>query len=79
MVGTDNPHAVLKEVLSLLKKESIASITDIERALGVGRNWLSGFLAALYALDLLKCKGTRTHKLFMIGDYDRIKEYLGEI
>jgi len=79
MVGTDNPHAVLKEILTLLKKESIASITEIERAIGVGRNWLSGFLAALYAMDLLSCKGTRTHKLFMIRDYDKIKEYLGEI
>jgi 2-polyprenyl-3-methyl-5-hydroxy-6-metoxy-1,4-benzoquinol methylase len=78
MVGTDNPHAVLKEILNLLKKESIASITEIERAIGVGRNWLSGFLAALYALDLLHCKGTRTHKLFMIRDYEKIKEYLGE-
>ena len=66
MVGTDNPGLVLEEVRRFLDNSGMASLSDLERGLGITRNWLSGFMAALEALGLVKCKGTRTYKLYML-------------
>ena len=66
MVGTDNPRLVLEGVRRFLNDSGMASLSDLERGLGITRNWLSGFMAALEALGLVKCKGTRTYKLYML-------------
>jgi len=49
-----------------LNDSGMASLSDLERGLGVTRNWLSGFMSALEALGMVKCKGTRTYKLYRL-------------
>ncbi|MBS7646690.1 MAG: hypothetical protein QW566_00120 [Candidatus Jordarchaeales archaeon] len=62
----DNPHETLQQISRLLEKNGLMSLSDLERSIGVSRNWLSGFMAALEAIDLVERKGTRTFKLYMI-------------
>jgi len=66
LVGADNSRLALKEVRRFLNDSGMASLSDLERGLGITRSWLSGFMSALEALGLVKCKGTRTYKLYML-------------
>jgi len=66
MADTDDPEGVLQEIRQFLSKAGMASLSDLERGLGITRNWLSGYMAALEALGMVECKGTRTYKLYML-------------
>ena len=66
MADTDNPGGVLREVKRLLSVNGMASLSGLERSMGISWNWLSGFMAALEALGLVDCKGTRTFKIYML-------------
>jgi len=66
MVNTEDPRGVLEEVRRLLSQNGMASLSDLERSMGVSRNWLSGFMAALEAVGVVSCKGTRTFKIYML-------------
>ena len=66
MVDTNDPKGVLREVRQLLNKTGMASLSELERKLGITRNWLSGFMSALVAMDVVVCKGTKTYKLYML-------------
>jgi len=72
LVGTDNPRLVLEEVRRFLNDSGMVSLSDLERGLGITPNWLSGFMSALEALGLVKCKGTRTYKLYMLVEEKKI-------
>lgn len=58
---------VLREIRRHLERHGMASLSELERSLGVSRNWLSGFMAALEALGVVACKGTRTYKIYMLA------------
>jgi len=66
LVDTADPVGVLKEVRRLLERNGWMSLSDLERSIGVTRNWLSGFMSALEALGVVECRGTRTFKLYAI-------------
>ena len=66
LADTDDPEGVLREVKRLLSANGMASLSELERSTGISRNWLSGFMAALEALGLVECKGTRTFKLYVL-------------
>lgn len=66
MVDTADPAGVLREVRRVIEKNGMASLSELERALGVSRNWLSGFMAALEVLGVVDCRGTKTFKLYMV-------------
>lgn len=74
MVDTADPAGVLREVRRVIEKNGMASLSELERALGVSRNWLSGFMAALEALGVVDCRGTRTFKLYMAKQADRVEK-----
>jgi len=65
-VDTSDPGGVLKEVKRLLERNGWMSLSDLERSIGVTRNWLSGFMSALEALGVVECRGTRTFKLYAV-------------
>lgn len=69
MADTDDPKGVLREARQLLSKSGMASLSELERRLGTTRNWLSGFMSALEALDVVECRGTRTYKLYMLREH----------
>ncbi|MEM2045457.1 MAG: hypothetical protein QXO20_04675 [Candidatus Bathyarchaeia archaeon] len=71
MVDTADPAGVLREVRRVIERSGMASLSELERALGVSRNWLSGFMAALEALGVVECRGTKTYKLYMIKQGDK--------
>jgi len=62
-VETSNPKRVLESVLRLLQ-EKPRSLTQLDRELGISRNWLSGFMAALEACEVVNRHGTRTFKIY---------------
>jgi len=66
MADTNDPEGVLQEIRQFLSKAGMANLSDLERRLGITRNWLSGYMAALEALGMVECKGTRTYKLYML-------------
>jgi len=66
MADTDNPRSVLEEVRRHLSKNGMSSLSELERSIGA-RNWLSGFMAALEALGVVECRGTRTFKIYVLG------------
>jgi len=66
LVDTNDPKGVLREVRQLLNKTGMASLSELERKLGITRNWLSGFMSALVAMDVVVCKDTKTYKLYML-------------
>jgi len=67
-VETSNPKRVLESVLRLLQ-ERPRYLTQLDRELGITRNWLSGFMAALEACDVVNRRGTRTLKIYELkGD-----------
>lgn len=66
MADTGDPVGVLREVRRVIERSGMASLSELERATGVSRNWLSGFMAALEALGVVECRGTRTYKLYMV-------------
>ncbi|MEM3602770.1 MAG: hypothetical protein QXN87_08885 [Candidatus Bathyarchaeia archaeon] len=66
LVDMADPADVLREVRRVIEKNGMASLSELERALGVSRNWLSGFMAALEALGIVDCRGTKTYKLYMV-------------
>jgi DNA-binding HxlR family transcriptional regulator len=45
----------------------MSSLSELERSIGISRNWLSGFMAALEALGAVECRGTRTFKIYVLG------------
>jgi DNA-binding IclR family transcriptional regulator len=59
---------VLGEVRRLLERNGMASLSELEKAIGVSRNRLSGFMAALEALGIFSCKGTRTYRIYMLAE-----------
>ncbi|MEM2493656.1 MAG: hypothetical protein QXE23_08980 [Nitrososphaerota archaeon] len=61
----------MREVRRVIERSGMASLSELERALGVSRNWLSGFMAALEALGVVECRGTKTYKLYMIKQGDK--------
>lgn len=65
MANTADPEGVLREIRRTIEKGGMASLSDLERVLGVSRNWLSGFMAALEALGVVECRGTRTYKIYV--------------
>jgi len=68
----------LRQILRLLDKYGFLSLTDLSRMVSEGsRNWLSGFMAALEALDIVKRRGTATHKIYILTE--RGKRKLEEI
>jgi len=71
LVDTADPAGVLREVRRVIERSGMASLSELERALGVSRNWLSGFMAALEALGVVECRGTKTYKLYMIKQGDK--------
>lgn len=71
MADTADPEGVLREVRRVIERSGMASLSELERALGVSRNWLSGFMAALEALGVVECRGTKTYKLYMIKQGDK--------
>jgi len=66
MADTNDPEGVLQEIRQFLSKAGMASLSDLERGLDITRNWLSGYMSALEALGMVKCKGTRTCTLYML-------------
>jgi len=66
MINTGEPEAVFREVRRFLGDAGMACLSDLERELGITCNWLSGFMSALEALGLVRCRGTRTYKLYML-------------
>jgi len=71
LADTADPEGVLREVRRVIERSGMASLSELERALGVSRNWLSGFMAALEALGVVECRGTKTYKLYMIKQGDK--------
>jgi len=71
MANTDDPKGLFEEVKRFLSRNGMASLSELERAIGVSRNWLSGFMAALEALGVVACKGTRTYKIYVLVDRQR--------
>jgi DNA-binding HxlR family transcriptional regulator len=67
MADTDNPRSVLEEVRRHLSKNGMSSLSELERSIGISRNWLSGFMAALEALGVVECRGTRTFKIYVLA------------
>jgi len=66
VADTEDPRGVLEDVRRLLSENGMASLSELERMTGISRNWLSGFMAALEAIGLVNCRGTRTHKIYML-------------
>jgi len=64
-VERSNPKAILGGIVALLR-EKPRYLTEIERELSISRNWLSGFMTALEALDIVERKGTCTFKLYKL-------------
>jgi DNA-binding HxlR family transcriptional regulator len=67
MADTDDPRSVLEEVRRHLSKNGMSSLSELERSIGILRNWLSGFMAALEALGVVECRGTRTFKIYVLA------------
>jgi|GEM_PF-4465799 len=68
----DEAKQVLREILRLLDRYGFLSLTDLSRMVSEGtRNWLSGYMAALEALDIVKRRGTATHKLYTLTERGR--------
>jgi len=67
MADTDDPRSVLEEVRRHLSKSGMSSLSGLERSIGISRNWLSGFMAALEALGVVECRGTRTFKIYVLA------------
>jgi Mn-dependent DtxR family transcriptional regulator len=67
LADTDSPVEVLREVRGVLRRRGLASLSELERELGIRRSWLSGFMGALEALGVVECKGTRTFKIYVLG------------
>lgn len=67
MAGKDSPVNVLREVRNSLRRRGLASLSELERELRIGRSWLSGFMAALETLGVVKCKGIKTFKIYMLA------------
>ncbi|RLE52311.1 MAG: hypothetical protein DRJ33_04090 [Candidatus Methanomethylicota archaeon] len=65
-VDIENPQTVWEAIEEYLKKNAIASVTELNRVIPVNRNWLAGFLAAGECFGFLERKGTKTHKLYAL-------------
>jgi len=62
-VETSSPKRVLESVLEPLR-EKPRYLSELDRELGITRNWLSGFLAGLEALGIVNRRGTATFKIY---------------
>ena len=67
-MSVDDPKRVWDEIKKYLEENSIASITDLNRALPVNRNWLAGFLSACECFGFIGRKGTRTFKIYTLAE-----------
>jgi len=68
----DEAKHVLRQILQLLDRYGFLSLTDLSRMVSEGtRNWLSGFMAALEALNIVKRRGTATHKIYTLTERGR--------
>jgi len=62
-VETSRPNVVLEAIIALLR-EKPRHLSELDRELGISRNWLSGFMAALEAVGMVDRRGTRTLKIY---------------
>ena len=58
---------MFEEVKRFLSRNGMASLSELERSIGISRNWLSGFMAALEAVGVVECRGTRTFKIYVLA------------
>jgi len=57
---------ILIKILHNLANLQPLSITDLNRAVGVPRNYLAGFMAGLEATNIVIRRGTSTHKIYFL-------------